>query len=253
MDDPAAPLPSIKGALKSLVDNGDDEAAGAEARVIAHASATPNIKLVSETPSLEKPDDDDDAFLEKFRSKRSAVLSNVDSNVDALPHQRIMDAKDFVRLHNDPAYWSPELCFCMVPVKGAKKGLLHLIDEEIAVEYLEPAQILRYRLVLASKPFNSFFLCEVPTQNLDNAWNRSNIEACEKARTLWVLVSSRRQEGIESYLIKEARNQKAFPEVEWPKSSLGRIIRRTFNAQLNITDENHAGLKRLIGEAQDLT
>jgi hypothetical protein len=28
MDDPAAPLPSIKGALKSLVDNGDDEAAG---------------------------------------------------------------------------------------------------------------------------------------------------------------------------------------------------------------------------------
>jgi hypothetical protein len=237
--------------------NGDSEVdpAEQEARIAATQRnvAAPALKLVGGIPPLEKPNDDDDQFLEKFRSKKSAALANVESNTDALPHHRIADARDFVRLHNDPAYWSHELCFCIVPVKGAKKGLLHLIDEELAMEHLQPPQILRYRLALATKPFNSFFLCEVPTNNMDNTWNHSNAEACEAARVLWTMVTSRRAEGVEKYLTTHARNPRAFPEIEWPKVSLGRIIRRTFDGQLNISREDHAGLRRLVGEAQDLT
>ena len=38
-----------------------------------------------------------------------------------------------MRLHPDEdAYWSPELCFVNVPIKGQKRDTLHLIDEELA-------------------------------------------------------------------------------------------------------------------------
>ena len=33
-------------------------------------------------------------------------------------------------------YWSPELCFVNVPIKGQKRDTLHLIDEDLAMRYL---------------------------------------------------------------------------------------------------------------------
>ena len=85
-----------------------------------------------------------------------------------------------------------------VPIKGVKKrDVLHLIDEEIAVEYLPSKKIIRQRLVLASKPHDVFFFCIVPSQNLDNSWNATALEACERGKTLWVQVSSRTAEGVE--------------------------------------------------------
>ena len=50
----------------------------------------------------------------------------------ALPHHNIAQANDWVRLHPDEEnYWSAELCFVNVPIKGQKKDLVHLIDEEL--------------------------------------------------------------------------------------------------------------------------
>ena len=70
-----------------------------------------------------------------------------------LPHHNIAQAKDFVRLHpNEDTYWSPELCFVNVPIKGQKRDTLHLIDEDLAMRYLPSGRILRFRLVLATKP-----------------------------------------------------------------------------------------------------
>ena len=54
---------------------------------------------------------------------------------------------------------------------------------------------MRFRLALATKPGDVFFLCEVPTQNMDNTWNMSNLEGCEKAKTLWTKATSRKGEG----------------------------------------------------------
>jgi hypothetical protein len=123
--------------------------------------------------------------LDKFKSKRAPTLANVETLLTALPHQSISQAKDFVRLHPDEdAYWSPELCFVNVPIKGQKRDTLHLIDEEVAMRYLPPARILRFRLALATKPYDVFFLCHVPTRNEDNTWVASNLRACSKPRRI---------------------------------------------------------------------
>jgi hypothetical protein len=98
--------------------------------------------------------------LDKFKSKRAAAIANVETLLTALPVYRIADAEDFVRLHPDEEhYWSDELCFVSVPIKGSKKDTLHLIDEDLAMRFLPSGRIQHFRLALASKPFDIFFLC----------------------------------------------------------------------------------------------
>jgi hypothetical protein len=162
-------------------------------------------------------------------------------------------AKDFVRLHPDEEnYWSPELCFCMVPIKGAKRDSLHLIDEDLAMRFLPSEKILRFRLALATKPHDSFFLCRIPTRNLDNKWNQDNIAACEQAKTLWTQATSRGEEGIEGYFVQVARDPDAFPEPKWPEQSLNDLLDRAFAGRM-IGEEDHPALLRLIGAKQSVS
>jgi hypothetical protein len=213
-------------------------------------AANRESKPDAEVMSIAKPSG---FSLEKFKSKRAAAVANVATLQMALPHYSIAQAKDFVRLHPDEeAYWSPELCFVNVPIKGMKRDTLHLIDEDIAMHYLPSARILRFRLALAAKPHNVFFLCHVPTQNEGNSWNDSNRAACEKAKTLWIQATSRKDEGVEAYKVDHAQDPEAFPEPEWPKQSLSELIDVTFRGRM-ITDENHPGLARLIGAKPDVS
>ena len=76
---------------------------------------------------------------------------------------------------------------------------------------LPSAKVLQFRLVLAAKPNDVFFLCHVPTRNLDNAWNSSNLQACEQARRLWTQATSRKEEGVEAYKIDASHDVDAFP------------------------------------------
>ena len=121
------------------------------------------VKTVEEVTPIAKPDA---AFsLDKFKSKHAAAVANVETLQTGLPHHNIAQAKDFVRLHpNEETYWSPELCFVNVPIKGQKRDTLHLIDEDLAMHYLPSGRIQRFRLALATKPYDVFFLCHVPTQ-----------------------------------------------------------------------------------------
>jgi hypothetical protein len=153
-----------------------------------------------------------------------------------------------VRLHPDEEnFWSPELCFVNVPVQGSKKDLVHLIDEDIAADNLSNKKIKRYRLALAAKPFDIFFLCIVPTQNIvDNSWNVSTLQACEQAKTRWTSAVSRKEEGYESYKIEHARNENAFPAPKWPATSLEEIISTSFHGRM-IESHDHPGLLRLVG------
>jgi hypothetical protein len=190
--------------------------------------------------------------LEKFRSKRSATIPAVETLLTALPHHSISQAKDFVRLHPDePKYWSPELCFVNVPIEGMKRDTLHLINEELAMQHLPSARIMRFRLALASKPGDKFFLCHVP-RNSDNSWNMSNKQACEQAKTHWIQATSRKEEGVEAYKIDRSRDVKAFPEPNWPKQTLDELILVTFTGRM-IDREDHPGLLRLIGAKQSLS
>ena len=188
--------------------------------------------------------------LDRFKSKHAAALANVETLLTALPHHSASQAKDFVRLHPDEAtYWSSEICFVSVPIQGSQRDTLHLIPEELATRYLESARILRFRLPLATKPGDKFFLCHIPTRNLDNSWNSTNLQGCEQAKTLWTMLTSRKEEGVEGYKITAARDQDAFPQPKWPTQSLTELVGITFAGRV-IETENHPGLLRLIGARQ---
>jgi len=206
------------------------------------------LGLVPDDAEVSIPKPEEKFSLDRFKSKRGATLANVETLLTALPHYSISQAKDFVRLHPDEEkYWSDELCFVNVPIKGQTRDTLHLIDEELAVRLLPSARVLRFRLALASKPHDVFFLCEVPSQNLENIWNTTNLQACEQAKASWIQATSRREEGVEGYKIDLSHDSDAFPTPKWPTQSLNEIITRTFAGDLTIMTEKHPGLLRLIG------
>ena len=206
------------------------------------------ITGTEEPVSIPKPAEE--FSLNRFKSKRAAAISNVDTLQTGLPHHGISAAKDFVRLHPNDEYWSSELCFVNVPIQGQKRDTLHLICDDLAMKYLPSGKILRFRLALASKPGNIFFLCHVPSRNEDNSWNASNTLACTQAKTLWA--TSRKEEGVEAYKIDFARDPDAFPEPDWPTQTLDELILRTFTGRM-IDREDHPALLRLIGAKQQLS
>jgi hypothetical protein len=214
----------------------------------------PKLKTVADAAAAEAvPIAKPSAFsLDKFRSKADPAPANVAELLTALPHYPIAGAKDFSRLHPDEkTFWTPELCFVNVPIKGQKSDTLHLIEEELALRFLDSGVIQRFRLALASKPHDVFYLCHVPTRNLDNTWNETNVQACEQSKTAWVQATSRKGENVEGYKIKFARDQDAFPEPKWPAQPLANLIEVSFAGRM-IEVEDHPGLLRLIGAKQTL-
>jgi hypothetical protein len=200
--------------------------------------------------SIAKPEE---FSLDKFKSKRSPTLAGVETLLTALPHHSMAQAKDWVRTHPDEeTYWSAEFCFVSVPIKGQKRDTLHLIEEELAMRHLPSGRIQRFRLALATKPHDVFFLCHVPTQNLDNAWNDSNLQGCLRAKTLWTQLTSRGDEGVDGYKIDSARDQDAFPEPNWPTQTLAKLTLTTFTGRM-IDRDDHPGLLRLIGAKQSMS
>jgi hypothetical protein len=80
--------------------------------------------------------------LDMFKSTRDPSIAGVETLLTALPHHKLKDAKDWARLNPDEEnYWSPELCFVTVPIKGQKRDLLHLINEDLAKRYLPSNRI----------------------------------------------------------------------------------------------------------------
>jgi hypothetical protein len=220
---------------------------------MADEPKTPQLKIVSDgeavTPIIKPP-----AFnADKFKSTTAPTISNVATLLTALPHYTISQANDFVRLHPDEkVYWSDELCFVNVPIKGASKDSLHLIEEKLAMQHLPSKRIKRFRLALATRPYDNFFLCHVPSRNMDNSWNDSNLQACEQAKTLWTQATSRREEGFDSYKIDASRDLDAFPPPKWPTQDIYELIGVTFAGHM-IETPDHPAFKRLIGARQDIS
>jgi hypothetical protein len=215
----------------------------------AVSESTPMSELTPDVPqSIAKPKG---SGLDKFKSKRASAVANVETLQTALPIHSIAQAKDFARLHpNEDEYWSDELCFVNVPIKGQKRDLLHLIEEELAMRYLPSARIMRCRLALATKPYDTFFLCQVPTRNLDNGFNSTNLVACEQAKRLWTQATSRKDENVDGYKVDKARSEEAFPDPKWPAQTLDELITNTFGPDRMIESEDHPALLRLIGAKQ---
>jgi hypothetical protein len=185
--------------------------------------------------------------LDRFKAASDPRDANVETLPAALPVCNIAQAKDFVRLHPDEDnYWSDPLCFVNVPIQGTKRDTVHIIDRVIAERRLDSKKILRFRLALATKPYDIFFLCQVPCTNLDNSWNDSSLRACRQSQGLWTQASSRKEQGLENYKIEAAQDANAFPDPAWPKQSLNELIGITFAGRA-IDCEDHPALCRLIG------
>jgi hypothetical protein len=214
-------------------------------------NAPPNPEDPDSKLSIAKPDEKFN--LDRFKSKKMAKMANVGVLPTQLEFHRISDANDFVRLHPDEEkYWSDEFCFVHVPIVGVKKDNIHLIDDDIAAAYLQPKKIIRCRVALATKPYDTFFLCQVPSTNLDNSWNESALRGCHEGKTRWVLLESRKAEGYENYKITYAKDEDAFPLPKWPKQSLEELITIKFTGRI-IDNEKHPGLLRLIGAKQAIS
>ena len=157
---------------------------------------------------------------------------------------------DFVRLHEDESseYWTPELAFTMVPVPKAP-AMLHLINTSLAARFMQPKSILRYRLALASKPYGMFFLCTIPSTNLDNVWNSTMLQACQQAKTLWTKALSRKAEGKEGYKVEKTEDLDAFDPPVWPTQTMNELIEVTFEGRM-IMEEDCAEMRRLRGLRQ---
>src|SRR5262249_6357419 len=103
-----------------------------ETKVVKFATGVEPEQRSKKTPLLiPKPDEAFD--LNKFRSTATPTIANVQTLQGPLPIYKLSEAKDFVRLHPDEEnYWTCELCFVNVPIKGQKKDTLHLITEDMA-------------------------------------------------------------------------------------------------------------------------
>jgi hypothetical protein len=173
----------------------------------------------------------------------------------ALPVKKLSDVGDFVRLHPDDrppeegGHWSGPLAFVDVPVKGQTKKVRHLIRPDLAAKHL-PAKLVKYcRLALGCDPDGKQFLCEVPCENLDNVWNRSNVESCQIAKALWIRADSQNKDGLEGYQHSYPHSTRRFKDPEWATQSLMDIIGLAFKDRVIIA-EDHPALLRLIGAEQ---
>ena len=84
----------------------------------------PKIEIVPDLP-IKKPGK---FSASKFKSTPADSVADVKPLVLGLRHHKISEAGDYVRLHpNEEEYWSDELCFVQVPIKGQKNRTeLHL-------------------------------------------------------------------------------------------------------------------------------
>jgi hypothetical protein len=198
-------------------------------------------------PLVPKPQGKKKSFAERFRSSTAAIIAGpgVNPQLLALPVMRIAEAKDYVRLHPDEeAYWTGVMCFALVPI-DVKRTELHPIDEGLAMQYLHESKIKRYRLALASRPYKgALFLCIVPSQNLENGYNRTGLEICTIGKTSWVQAVSLKYKGVEAYEPVLAENQNAYNDrLEWPTATMDEILDVTFAGKMIETPDCPAMLR----------
>ena len=100
------------------------------------------------------------------------------------------------------------------------------------MRYLPSAKIQRFRLALATKPYDIFFLAHVPTRNTDNPWNATNIAGLRPGED--AMGAGVEPQGGERRRLQDrvARDPDAFPEPKWPTQSLDELIERTFAGRM---------------------
>ena len=143
-------------------------------------------------------------FMEKFRSKRPPSIAGVETLLTALPILRIADANDSSGcIRRKRTTGRRELCFVSVPIKGEKRDMLHLIDEEIAVQYLPVEEDQAAATGAGVEAPRRFLLLHRAVAKPGQLVERNGARRpARKPRRMWVQATSRKAEGVEGYKIE---------------------------------------------------
>jgi len=190
--------------------------------------------------------------LNKFKSKRAPGLPGTNSRPDVLDIRRIGELKDYVRVSPLEHHWSEEFCFTAVPIDGQKDSIMHLITEELAEKYLPPKLVLRFQLALASGATKgSFFLCVVPSKNLNNGYNQSARDCCIEGKHRWVMASALKEKNQERYHVNYAEDEDFAPAPDWESMpTVDELLLTKFAGLLSIDTPDHPALLRRRGKRQ---
>jgi hypothetical protein len=218
-----------------------------QARESAQAGSEPIEQDVKST-GIPKPEAFD---LDEFKSTHSDGMPGVDVKPAALDIQRLGVVGDYFRVSPDEdKHWSQPLCFVLVPVEGVRHGgILHMITQRLAHQFLKPKQIKRMRLVLATKPeTGSFFLVECPRINMDNQFNRTAADGLVKCKTQWMMPSTLRDKktGNGRYHFEPAGHQDFVDEPVWLAQTINELVLITFEGRI-IRAADDPALFRLRG------
>jgi hypothetical protein len=213
-------------------------------------TSPPQIDQGAQPTGIPKPEAFD---LDEFKSTHSDGMPGVDIKPAALDILRVSDVGDYFRVSPDEdKHWSHPLCFVTVPVEGIHGGILHLVTQRLADQFLKLKQIKRMRLVLATKPeTGSFFLVQCPCVNMDNQYNQTAADGLVECKTTWMMASTLRDNktGNGRYHFEPATEKDFVDEPVWLAQTVNELVLITFEGRI-IRAADDPALLRLRGMRQ---
>ncbi len=148
--------------------------------------------------------------------------------------------REFIRVHPGEDY---QIVVGALKEKIGMGEKLWLVGSDVRVEFSDEVVPINLRLAItrSNRPF--LWPLNVSSNGNSNPWNLSALHAAETAKTAWVRLTSKRDEG--RYDIYAAKGN--LPDPIWPDSDFGTILELAFAGRV-ITDLNHPYLRQLRGE-----
>lgn len=200
-----------------------------------------NKQSSTEPPVTESETAPDPFNPESLRiSQDFATAAGVKQVLTTIPVRK-PNRQDFVRVHPGEDY---QLTTVVIELKDDRES--YLVTADLRDELL--GEVIPVTLFLAVNRQNvlSFWPCKLPDPSgRVNAWHESALEAAHLARDGWIRVTADMSLG--AYRIFQATGE--LPDPEWPKESLGELLKIAFKGGKLIDSVDHPVLKRLRGEA----
>ena len=148
----------------------------------------------------------------------------------------------FVRTHPDPKF---HITTCVIDLKEDSE--LYLVDPSLWETLAGESTFGPRALITTINRQNVLYLWPIRLPDADGRiddWNRSALEASQRAKDAWVRVQSNRSLG--AYQVYEASYNQNDPT--WDVPSLSELLRIAFKDKF-INSDDHPILRRLRGEA----
>jgi len=145
--------------------------------------------------------------------------------------------EEFVRTHPDQ---SSHLPVGVIKEKTGMNERLWLVTEKIMKACPDEVTIINLRVTVNRSGQVFLWPLNIGSSNL---WNQSALQAAEQAKTHWVRLISKKEEG--RYQIMVAKGE--LPDPVWSEFDIWEMIQLGFGDRM-ITDLNHPYLQQLRGE-----